>query len=179
MKNLNIVLILITIFTGIASAQNDVYYTRDATLKISGEFKGERVSGMTPSLGVKLDYETTKITIRFHLNTLEFNVDTLNTLVQSNLSEVVFDGALSLEYINTEGHPPLDFMLEGIVTSTDLETSIEGSGTLYHTDTSENFACLLSIKMNPKLDDFNIDVPGLENEIELVITQALLQKDKN
>lgn len=126
-----------------------------------------------------LDYETTEIIIRFYLNTLNFNSDTLNNLVQSSLKEIVFKGAFSLDYINTEGHTPLDFKVEGLLEAGNTKRIVEGKGELHHVDGSNNFACMLGMKMYLNLKDYNIEIPNLENEIEVIITQALLRKDKN
>ena len=179
MKKTTLLLISFIILMGNVMAQNDIYYTRSATLQINGEFEGKRLFGKTQELGVALDYETTDIIIRFYLNTLNFNVDTLNNLLQSSLKEIVFKGSFSLDYINTEGHPPLDFTVEGLLQAGNTKRIVEGKGELHHINGEENFACMLGMKIYLNLKDYNIEIQNLEDEIEVIITQALLKKDKN
>jgi hypothetical protein len=81
-----------------ASAQN-IYYTRDATLTLNGELGSEALKLQTRQLGVRLDYETAYIIIRFPVSSLESGIDSLNQLLANSKAEVVFDGKLSLEYI--------------------------------------------------------------------------------
>lgn len=57
--------------------------------------------------------------------------------------------------------------------------NVEGEGELHHVDDAENFACMLGMKIYLSLKDYNIEIPDLEDEIEVIITQALLKKDKN
>jgi hypothetical protein len=180
MKKLIPTLLLLFIFAGIVTAQtNDIYYTRNASLKINGKFNGERLTGYTKDLGIRLDYETTDIIIRFKMNTIKFSADTLNNILKSDLTEVVFKGALSLDYINTDGHPPLDFTIEGIVDAGNVRNNIEGNGELQHVDDADDFACMLGMKIFLNLRDYNIEIPNLDDEVEIVIIQALLKKDKN
>jgi hypothetical protein len=180
MKKLIPTLLLIVLFAGIVEAQNNyIYYTRNATLKIEGEYNGERLTGYTKNLSISLDYETTDIFIRFKLNTVKFSADTLNDILKSDLSEVVFKGALSLDYINTEGHPPLDFTIEGIVDAGNIRNNIEGKGELQHIDDADDFACMMGMKIFLNLQDYNIEIPNLNDEIQIIVIQALLKKDKN
>ena len=179
MKKINLILILFTCLLGNAFTQNDIYYTRNASLKIHGEFNGENLHGSTKQLSISLDYETTEITIKLNINKIEFDVDSLNKLIVNNHSEIELKGTLSLEYINTDGHPPHKFNVEGWVDVNDEKMKISGTGELHHIDQSGNLACMLGMTMRLNLNDYNINVPQLENEIEIVIQQALLKKDKN
>ena len=179
MKKINLLFLLLITILGNSVAQYNVYYTRDANLQVHGEFNGKKLHGSTKQLGITLDYETTEIILRLNLKNLSFDADSINTIVQATDSELKFKGKLSLEYINTEDHPPQKFTINGWVEINDKKKEIEGNGELHHIDQSGNFACMLGMTIELKLDDFNINITRLENEVEIVITQALLRTDKN
>ena len=179
MKKIILIIIFFSGILGNAFSQDDVYYTRSANLQINGEFDGKSLNATTRQLGITLDYETTEITLKLNLNNLSFDEDSLNQLIENNHFEIEFKGTLSLEYINTDDHPPQKFKVEGWVEVGGEKKKIEGKGELHHIDQSDNFACMLGMTINLKLDDYNIQIPKMENEIEVVIKQALLKKDKN
>ncbi len=163
-----------------AEAQEDVYYTSNAVLQVAGKFQEQSLIGRNDALSVRLDYETTEVILRFYLADLKFNVDTLNELLRQDLTEVVFKGKLSLEYINTKGHPPLNFTVDGRVRAGSLESEIHGTGVLHHIADKGEYVCMLGMTILLNLADLGLDIPeGLYEEVEIIITQALLEKDKN
>ncbi len=164
-----------------AAFAQDVYYTKSATLKLNGELNGHALQLDTRQLGVMLDYETTEMIIRFPLNSLKSGIDSLDRLLKSSALEVVFDGTLSLEYINTENHPPLKFTAEGWLTVGNSKTLITGEGELHHIDDVGQIACMMGMTMHLNLKDLNLQnpLPGMKDDFEAVITQAVLQRDKN
>ena len=180
MKNILFIVTLILVSVPSSYAQN-VYYTKSATLKLNGELDGKAFSLDSRQLGVMLDYETTEMIIRFPLNSLKSGVDSLDRLLKSSALEAVFDGTLSLEYINTENHPPLKFTSEGWLTVGNSKTLIIGEGELHHLDDAGQIACMMGMTLHLNLKDLNLQNPvsGMKNDFEAVITQAVLKKDKN
>lgn len=180
MKNFILFSVFSLVFVSFGTAQDDVYYTRNATLQVNGKFQNQQLFGQTQKLAVRLDYETTETIIKLRLNTLEFNIDTINTILKFENKEITFIGELSLEYINTKGHPPLDFLVEGWLTIGNSKSPIKGEGELIHMNDSGSYACMLGMTVNLNLNELNIDIPSeLNEEVEVVITQALLERDKN
>ncbi|TAK35382.1 MAG: hypothetical protein EPO28_15000 [Saprospiraceae bacterium] len=161
-------------------AQN-IYYTLDASLTLNGELGGEALKLQTRQLGIKLDYETAYMIIRFPVSSLESGVDSLDLLLRKSTTEVVFDGKLSLEYIKTEDHPPLKFTSEGWLTIGSSKTLITGTGELLHIDDASKIACMLGMTAQLNFKDLKLPIPlpGLEGGFEAVIMQAVLKKDKN
>ncbi|MCB0634383.1 MAG: hypothetical protein R2824_32870 [Saprospiraceae bacterium] len=159
----------------------DIYYTRNATLVLNGELDGKALTLQTGELNVKLDYETTEIIIRFPVSSLITDLDNLQTRIEKTNSEVIYEGKLGLEYVNTENHPPMQFTTEGWLNINGEKRLIEGTGELHHIGKSNQYACMLGLNMVLDLEVLHIHLPieGLENEFEVVITQALLQRDKN
>ena len=173
-------LLLVSGFCNLSYSQ-DVYYTRDASLLLNGALNGKALKIKTKELSVKLDYETSYMTVRFLVNSLETEIDTINNMLSESLTEVVFEGKLGLEYINTNDHPPLKFTTEGSLMIGNSESQIRGTGELHHIESSGGYACRLGLIMQLNLQELNIEPPlsGLDNRFEVFITQALLQKDKN
>ena len=178
------IIFFLTFFVSILNvgiAQEDVYYTRNATLRINGVFDEEATYAETKEVSVKLDYETTEMILRFPLYSLISDIDTLNTVLKNRLFDIVFVGELGLDYINTESHPPQIFKVEGSLIIETTKIKIEGKGEIHHVNDSGEYACMLGVNIFLNLKDLKIisPWPGLEDEIEVVITQALLRKDKN
>lgn len=180
MKKVVLILALSGIFIGSGITQYNVYYTRNAILQVTGKFWEKPLLGQTKELAVSLDYETTEMTLKLNLNTLEFNDDSLNNILKNELREITFIGELSLDHINTKGHPPLDFTAEGWLTVHSSKIYLIGQGELHHINDSGDYVCMLGITFNLNLDDLDLDIPsGLYEEVEVTITQALLEIDKN
>ncbi|PHN01846.1 hypothetical protein [Flavilitoribacter nigricans] len=180
MKKILILLLLIAI--GLQSGlSQDIYYTRNATLTLNGGLSGKALTLQTSELNVKLDYETAEIIIRFPVSSLTTDLDSLQTRIEKSNSEVVYEGKLGLEYVNTENHPPMQFTTEGWLNINEEKQLIEGTGELHHIGKSNQYACVMGLNMILNLDALNIYLPieGLDSEFEVVITQALLQRDKN
>jgi len=180
MQKLILIMVISGIFISSGIAQEDIYYTRNATLQVIGKFNDELLFGQTKELGVSLDYETAEIILKFYLNKMEFNIDTIHTIIKDEFREVLFTGKLGLEYINTNSHPPLDFTIKGCLSVDNSKIKLNGEGELHHINDYGNFACMLGMTMKLDLTNLNLDIPsGLYKEAEVVITQALLKKGKN
>lgn len=180
MKN-TILILAFSFISGSISIAQDVYYTKQATLQLVGELDGQLLALQTTQLGIKLDYETASVIVRFQLSSLKTDIDSINEMLKKSKLEVVFDGKLGLEYINTENHPPQNFEAEGKLTIGGLEAIIHGDGELLHIGRATDYACMLKMTIPLNFKDLSISglLPGLNDKFEAVITQALLQKDKN
>ena len=180
MKKL-ILLLILSITLSNLFAQNNVYYTRDAILKVNGEFDEQLMIGQTRTLNIRLDYETTEIIVRFQPSSLKFNIDTLNNIIETENAEVVFKGELSLDHININYQTPLEFIVQGYLELGQKKIRINnGKGELYPINDSEKYACMLGMTFLLNLNDLDLNIPtGLFEEVEVVITQALLKDDKN
>lgn len=180
MKKILILLLLIAIGLQYGLSQ-DIYYTRNATLYLNGGVNGKALTLQTSELNVKLDYETAEIIIRFPVSSLTTDLDSLQHWIQNINSEVIYEGKLGLDYVNTENHPPMQFTTEGWLNINTEKRLIEGNGELHHVGQSNQYACVLGLNMILDLKALNIHLPieGLDSEFEAIITQALLQRDKN
>jgi hypothetical protein len=176
-----ILLLVLSITLSNLYTQNNIYYTRDAILQVNGEFNNQFMFGQTRALNITLDYETTKILIRFKPSALKFNIDTLNNIIENENAEVVFRGELSLDYINVNNQAPLEFVVQGHLELGQKKIKINnGKGELHHINDSGDFSSMLGMTFLFNLNDLDLNIPtGLFEEVEIVITQALLKDDKN
>ena len=89
---------------------------------------------------------------------------------------IEFNGKLDVEYINTNGHPPLEFEVKGILSTNQNE--IKGTGRLEHISSRGTFSCLLTLKFNLKLKDLGLKVKelNLKEDIQIEIVQIVLNK---
>ena len=179
MKKINFTLFFLIALLGCINAQNGLYFTRNASLNILGEYNGKNFKGSTQKLSVTLDYESTEIILGLELSDLEFDADLLNELIQPYNTKVEFKGLLGLDYINTDGHPIQYFDIEGELKINGKKNRIHGEGELHHIEQHGILACMLGITMSLDLNDFDIEVPELEDKIRVVIKHALLDKDKH
>ncbi len=87
-----------------------------------------------------------------------------------------FEGKLGLDYINTSGHPPMDFPVEGTVFPQNYH--VIGSGHLVHLVHGTSSSCLLSMTFQLETDELfpDNDMPGLGNEIYVQVVQSLLAR---
>ncbi|MDF1696974.1 MAG: hypothetical protein P1U56_14120 [Saprospiraceae bacterium] len=178
MQKINLTLVLIGFILGTSVAQGDSYQTKKANLQVYGEFKGENFIGTSNDLLINLDYETTEIEFKLKLKNLKFSIDSLNKIIQTNNQEIVFNGTLSLEHINTDEHPPLNFTMEGWTEIKGERRKILGNGQLHHSDLSKDSSCILGIVMSINLSDVGVEIPNLKDDIKIVIKQAILEKDR-
>lgn len=173
-----------------SSFAQDTYQTRNATLTLNGELNGKALHLQTQALSVRLNYETAQIVISFPLRSLQttlteaeqdsFSQDSLSQMLEKSFTEVVFDGKLGLEYVNTGDHPPMKFKTEGFLIIGTSKAHVEGKGELHHMSSTADLACMLGLRMTLNFKDLGIRIPfpGLNENFEAIITQALLQQDK-
>lgn len=182
MQLVKFTLIFTTIFfSSIQINAQDVYYTRNATLSINTSIDGKAVRFVSDRLSARLDYETAEIIMRLPINSLRCGIDSIDYLLSHANGEAVFDGKLGLEYINTDNHPPMHFELEGWLILDLDKHLVTGEGELHHNANSSEYACMLGLRMNLNFYDLDLSfpIPDVASDFEVVVTQALLQRDKN
>ncbi len=169
------------LFVAMNLSAQDVYYTRGATLQLNGELNGQALQVKTNNLIIRLDYETAEAVMRLKVSDLKCEVDSLQKLLRQSNTEFIYEAKLSLDYISTEKHPPLEFTLEGWLMHNGLKTWVNGKGELHFNANSAEYTNLMGLTFNLNLGDLGVDPPwpGLAEDFEAVVVQALLQKDKN
>jgi hypothetical protein len=172
---------LFFLFVAMNLSAQDVYYTRGATLHLNGELNGQPLQLKTNKLIIRLDYETATAIMRLRVSDLQCDVDSLQKLLRHSPTEFVYEAKLSLDYISTEKHPPMEFTLEGWLSHNGLKTWVSGDGELHFNANAAEYTNLMGLTFRLNLRALGIEppVPGLAEDFEAVVVQALLQKDKN
>ncbi len=162
------------------SAQSETYYALNARMEVRVVWNGTTIPFRSDELAIALDYETTEMRLHLPVHSLHSGIDTLDQALQTHAHpEADFAGTLSLEYINTEKHPPQDFEFEGNLQWGTHRLPVRGTGQLIHLNDQGQLACLFSIETTLSARSLGIEWPGLEDEFRVIVTQALLEQDKN
>ncbi len=175
------IVVLILSITWTVGFTQDTYVSRNSTITLLGEYKGESIQCQSHALMASIDYESTKVIIRFPLKSIKTPIDSLNFLINKSKAEIYFEGFLDIEYISTDDHSPILFQINGVVISPNLQKQIQGSGELHHIGETTEYACRIGLEFELDLKEFGINdvIPGLKNEFKAIINQMLLRRDKN
>lgn len=171
---------LLLAFTGlnyISVYAQEEYQTSAGTLIISAHLNDKPVKIRSKKLLILLDYETGKVMMKQEISALRSDNDTLQKKLESKTNEYIrFEGKLGLDYINTRGHPPLDFQVEGIIYPQNYH--VMGKGHLVHYVEGSSSTCLLSMTFQLEIDALFPDnqLPGLGSKMYVQIVQSLLAR---
>jgi hypothetical protein len=169
--------ISIIIIFGLSTYAQDVYRTQNGNMVITVISADTILKLTTKELLVLLNYEDAKFEMKMDKSTFYTGNDSLDKKLKLMKYDIIgFDGKLDIEYINTNGHPPLNFEVEGVISTND--NTIKGTGHLEHISSRGSFSCLLTIKFNIKKDDLGLNVEGLnlKDDIQIEIVQIVLNK---
>jgi len=182
----NTLYIAILIFFGISISNQtkaqggDVYRTQNGNMIITVVSADTVLKITTKELLVLLNYNNANITIKMDKSTFKTGNDSLDKkLALLKYDIITFKGKLNIDYINTNGHPPLDFEVKGIISTN--QKIIAGSGHLEHISSHGLYSCLLTLKFNLKISDLGINIEGLhlKDEIQIEVVQAVLNETSN
>ena len=155
----------------------EVYRTQSGDMLITTIASDSVLKILTKDLVVILNYDNAEFIMKMDKSTFHTGIDSLDKKMALMKYDIItFNGKLAIENINTEGHPPLDFVVEGII-STNNKT-IRGSGHLEHISNRGTISCLLTLKFNINKNDLGLDVGdlNLKDEIQIEIVQVVLNK---
>ena len=155
----------------------DVYRTQNGSMLITTISADTILKITTKELLVLLNYEDAKFQMKMDKSTFYTGNDSLDKKLALMKYDIIeFNGKLDVEYINTNGHPPLEFEVKGILSTNQNE--IKGTGRLEHISSRGTFSCLLTLKFNLKLKDLGLKVKelNLKEDIQIEIVQNVLNK---
>ena len=168
--------VTVTILSFQAKSQ-DVYRTQNGNMVITVESADTILKLTTKDLLVLLNYNNAKFEMKMDKSTFYTGNDSLDKRLALMKYEIIeFNGKLDLEFINTDGHPPLDFEVEGILSTND--NVINGTGHLEHISNRGAFSCLLTLKFNLKVGDLGLNIKwlNLKDDIQIEVVQIVLNK---
>ncbi|MCF6171326.1 MAG: hypothetical protein L3J31_00440 [Bacteroidales bacterium] len=174
-----IVLLLIAVMNvTTVFAQQDMYLTTTGQLIIKAHLNDKAVDIVSKDLIIMLDYETGKVVMKQKISALIINNDSIQSKFQNMQDDYIrFEGKLGLDYINTSGHPPLDFAVEGTIYPGNKY--VIGKGHLVHLVQGTANACLLSLSFTLQPGDIFPDYRQTDknDEIHVQVIQSLLARE--
>lgn len=170
-------LMLITVISFLQVKSQDVYRTQKGNMVITAVSADTVLKITTKELLVLLNYDDGKFEMKMDKSTFYTGNDSLDKKLKLMKYDIIeFDGKLDIEYINTNGHPPLNFEVKGVISTND--NTISGTGKLEHISSRGTYSCLLTMKFNLKLKDLGLNINGLslKEDIQIEIVQMVLNK---
>lgn len=180
MKRLiNIVSLFVLLIVSYKGFSQDTYRTQNGNMIITGEVSDTIIKLSTKELLLLLNYEDAQFEMKMDKSTFVTGIDSLDKKLALMKYEIItFQGKLDIEYVNTNGHPPLNFEVEGVLSTND--NIIRGVGYLEHISNRGTYSCLLTIKFNLKIEDLGLNLEGIgidmKEDIQVEVIQAILNK---
>lgn len=163
------------------AAPQNLYLTKNGVLEIVMLSTDTILTIHSQALIIWLDYETTEFEISLPIPSLHSGIDSLDSVFNIRAdAEIKLKGNLGIGYINTTGHPPINFKFKADLISDEHQTIIRGTGHLHHIKGGEEYACMLGLQfeLNPKEIGLNkIDI-WLSEPLKIQILQAVLKPYK-
>jgi hypothetical protein len=175
------IIILLQLIHGPQVSAQDVYRTTNGRIQIVGILNDSVLTGESNKLLASLNYETAEITLRLDKATIRTGVDSVDVkLKQLNQELLVFKGRLGVNFVKTESHPIQYFSVKGYLSSVSGDDRIIGEGSLTHVFGGV-YSCVLNISFTVNIKDINfeIDIPGIGDEVQIKIIQTILEKDSH
>jgi hypothetical protein len=170
-------LIFISILSFFEGNAQDVYRTQNGNMIITAVSADTILKIKTKELLVLLNYEGAKFEMKMDKSTFYTGNDSLDKKLKLMKYDIIeFNGKLDIERINTKGHPPLDFQVQGVISTNN--NTITGTGRLEHISSKGTFSCLLTLKFNIKPEELGLNIKGLnlKEEVQIEIVQIVLNK---
>jgi len=155
----------------------DVYRTLNGKMLITVVSNDSILKIKNDELVIQLNYETARFTMKMDKSNFKTGIDSLDKkLAQLKYEIIEYKGVLGIQSINTEGHPHLDFNVEGVLSTNN--NIIKGTGHLEHIANRGLFSCVLTLKFNINKNDLGLNIEGLviEENIQIEIVQNVLNK---
>jgi hypothetical protein len=155
----------------------DIYRTLNGKMLITVVSNDSILKIKNDELVIQLNYETARFTMKMDKSNFKTGIDSLDKkLTQLKYEIIEYKGVLGVQSINTEGHPPLDFNVEGVLSTNN--NIIKGTGHLEHIANRGLFSCVLTLKFNINKNDLGLNIEGLviEENIQIEIVQNVLNK---
>lgn len=169
-------------FTGLSDKgmAQDVYKTQYGKMKITTVLNDSVLILRTNELFIHLFYEKAKFIMRMDKSTFYTGVDSLDKQLHLMTLDILeLKGKFDLKYIQTQSHPPQDFMVKGVLSTTGK--AIYGTGHLEHIADGSFISCLLTMEFHVKKDELGFDLGTLniKDDIQIEIVQTLLNPESD
>ena len=171
------ILVLCIIFLAQTVYAQNIYRTQNGTLEVRAILADSALHLRSKELAILLNYEDATFEMQVNPSSFRTGNDSLDEVL-SNLSgnQISLTGKLGLEYINTTGHPPLDFQFTGVLSTSN--EMVGGVGYLEHITNKGLFSCVLTMNFTMKVEDLGVDISGLnpDDEVQFEVVQIVMNR---
>jgi polyisoprenoid-binding protein YceI len=171
-------LVILSSLVGFAPAHSQIIYkSTSGHIIATGIRNSQRVFVESHQSIVTFNYQAMTVVVQADLRFLETGIDFLDKALRSGASKLAsFEGKAAINDINLSGHPQRSFDLNGNLTLNLLTKPVRFKATLSHLASSDNNACLLSASSTIALRDFNLQLPGFSDGVNIEIVQVVLRR---
>lgn len=172
---LRVILLLIAILSFNHYFAQDVYRTQNGNVLITAVSSDSIFTFVSKDVEIYLNNSQATFTMTIDKSTLKSGNKRIDEeLILMKSDEIVISGELGVENIGNNDHSPLDFDLEGVISTNNK--IVLGRGRLEHLSPEGNIACLLTLNFIINKDDLGLNLEGLDlsDEVQLDIVQVLL-----
>ena len=166
--------VLICLSVNLSLAQ-DVYRTQNGSMRVTVVSADSIFVLVSKSVVISLNNNTATFKITIDKSTFVTSNKSVNEKLELMKSdELVFSGKFDIEKIDNHDHIPLNFDVEGIISTNNKE--FKGKGRLEHISSEGHISCLLTLKFIINKDDLglNLEDLNLNNEVQIDVVQVLL-----
>lgn len=172
-----VVLIILCFGATVPAYSQTIYRSTSGHIVATGLRNSQRVFVESHQSLVSLNYQNMSVAIRVDLKKLDTGVDSLNRLLRSGSGKpVTFEGKAALNNINLSDHSQRPFDLTGNLTLNSVTKPMLFKATITHLESFDNNVCLLSASGAISLRDFNLQLMGFSDGINIEIVQVALRK---
>ncbi|MEX1002561.1 MAG: hypothetical protein WDZ35_10645 [Crocinitomicaceae bacterium] len=163
-------------FTTFTQEREEVFGTNTGQLKITAIVADTVFRATTKELIVILNYQTAEFTLILDKADIITGNDSLNNLLDQRRGEKIsFTGSMNLPYIKQEKHPPKDIEISGYLSTDKDKNEVLGEGRLEYLYNGRYASMLImSFILDVNKMGINIHLPGLEDQIQVELTKAVL-----
>jgi len=179
-KSLYIIVMLLIIQGYSDLFAQESYRTSKGLLVIVTIINDETVTLNSKELSISIDYESGNILMELDISDLLTESDSMQSIINNEESDLIkFEGKVGLDYINTTGHPPINFQIEGLMYPSNKR--VIGSGTLVHIEKGTLSACLISLSFKLKYNEFfsNKEFNSNNDYLYINIRESLMAREND
>lgn len=182
MKKTFIILFSLCILLAYHCQGQDYYYgeydTKNSKLLIGGTFDKDSFLITGKSVSINVNNATGSIEISIPVKYLSVNNPKVQKVLDSlKIETVEFKGFLGVSKVETEPHPVQNFPVTGEATAGSLKFPLSGSAVLEHLHISGQYACMLDLRFDVRLNNKQISIPdGMSENLKVVVSKVILRQ---
>jgi len=164
-------------FCGAQSKGDNIYLTENGRIIFKGELADTSINLTAQNLYALLNYDDAQFELKLDLSALYSGNSKVDSILQAKENEIVsLKGKLDIDFINIEGHPPLDFVVDGLLSSSGA--LINGKGHLEHLFDQGTYSCILTLSFILDKSDLGFDFTGidLDDKVNIEVIQIVMNK---